>query len=102
MTEAELVRQVRDLLSVLGAWSVKMHGNWGLQRKGIPDIIAIYRGRTLAIECKSAKGRVSKEQDAELRAIEEAGGIAIIARSLEDVLRGLRPLDSGIGQRIRL
>lgn len=56
---------------------------------GVSDIIGIYRGVPLAIEVKSAKGRVSEEQNKFLTRWHDEGGIAIIARSIDDVQTGL-------------
>lgn len=42
-----------------------------------------------AIEVKSATGRPTEQQTAFLRAVSEAGGIACIARSVEDAQRAL-------------
>jgi penicillin-binding protein-related factor A (putative recombinase) len=54
-------------------------------RKGVSDILGIWRGRPLAIEVKSAKGYASPEQKQFIKDFTEAGGIAFIARSVEDV-----------------
>lgn len=48
------------------------------------------RGRFLAIEVKSVLGKLSLAQKAFLDAVESNGGIAIVARSLDDVIRRLR------------
>lgn len=57
---------------------------------GVADIIGIYRSRMLAIEVKSVKGRLEPEQRAFLENVKAHGGIAILARSLEDVQEVLR------------
>jgi penicillin-binding protein-related factor A (putative recombinase) len=57
--------------------------------KGISDIIGIYKGKLIAIEVKSAKGTATKEQKEFLKNIAEQGGVAFIARSVEDVRREL-------------
>lgn len=54
-------------------------------RKGVADILGIYNGRPLAIEVKSEKGRLSPEQKQFLHDWAAQGGIAIVARSPEDV-----------------
>ena len=97
-TERDLTRQVRDLLHLLGAWEIKYLGG----RRGVPDVLACFRGRFVAIEVKAPKGRLSVAQEAELEAIREAGGIAIVARELEDVQRGLREVHGRVGERVRL
>jgi len=52
--------------------------------KGIADILGIAPGgRFLAIEVKSADGRLSKEQRLFLRSVQDAGGIAFVARSVK-------------------
>lgn len=57
--------------------------------KGSADILGIYHGKFLAIEVKLPGGRVSVEQRLFLQLVKDHGGIAILAKSLEDVQRGL-------------
>jgi penicillin-binding protein-related factor A (putative recombinase) len=57
--------------------------------KGVSDIIGIFNGKFLAIEVKSAKGKLSEHQIEFLLNVESHGGIAIIARSVEDVEQAL-------------
>lgn len=55
---------------------------------GSSDIIGIAPdGRFLAIEVKTSKGRASKEQLRFIEAVRNAGGIAGIARSVDDALQ---------------
>ena len=56
---------------------------------GISDIIGIYKGRFLAIEVKSAKGIVSLVQQAFIDSINKNGGLAFVAKSLDDVKKNL-------------
>lgn len=55
---------------------------------GGSDIIGIQHatGRFIAIEVKTPKGRVSAEQERFLAAVRRAGGIAGVARSVQDAL----------------
>ncbi len=53
--------------------------------RGVSDILGIWRGRFLAIEVKTHKGIVSPFQEAFLDNVKLNGGIAIIARSVDDV-----------------
>lgn len=74
--------------------AIRPHG--GLIRFGLPgmaDISGIMRpsGRRIEIECKTKTGRQSKEQQAWQRMIEWAGGLYLIARSIEDVRLALGP-----------
>lgn len=56
--------------------------------KGGADIIGIAPdGRFLAVEVKTATGRVRPEQAKFLQAVKDAGGIAGVARSVEDALK---------------
>lgn len=59
-------------------------------KRGTADILGIYEGVPLAIEVKSEKGRLSIHQKIFLQEFKNNGGIAIVAKSLEDVERGLR------------
>ena len=56
---------------------------------GIPDIIGCFKGRMIGIEVKSQKGTVSEYQKAFIDRINQAGGLAFVARSLDDVIEGL-------------
>ena len=61
-------------------------------RKGVPDIIGSYQNRLLAIEVKKPGSYPSKEQKELIREINAYGGIAFIARSIEDVKLNLKKL----------
>src|SRR5882757_7430256 len=58
---------------------------------GVADILGILdsrfgqSGRFLAIEVKALKGKVSPHQETFLKEINERGGLAFVARSLEEV-----------------
>jgi hypothetical protein len=58
---------------------------------GSSDIIGLLPGgRFIAVECKAPGGRLSDHQIDFLNQIERMGGLAIIARSVEDVEKFLR------------
>ncbi len=58
--------------------------------KGMSDIMGILKdGRTLAVEVKSRTGIVAEHQQAFLDSITQAGGVAFVARSVDDVLERL-------------
>lgn len=71
--------------SKAGTYRTRSYGSL----KGVSDILGVHRGRALAIEVKSAKGRLSPEQTEFLRIFTESGGIAFVARSIEDVEKSL-------------
>ena len=64
--------------------------NRGTRYLGIPDILGIFKGQPLAIEVKSAKGRLSEHQASFLQDWANHGGIALVARSVEDVIEALK------------
>ena len=53
---------------------------------GISDIIAIKEGIFYGIEVKDIKGKQNENQIEFQRLLEKAGGIYILARSLDDVI----------------
>lgn len=53
--------------------------------RGVADILGILDGRFLAIEVKSATGRLTDEQRVFLRRINEEGGVGIVGRSAKEV-----------------
>lgn len=59
--------------------------NHNTRMAGIADIIGILHGRPLAIEVKSKTGRLSDAQMRFLQQWANEGGIAFVARSIEDV-----------------
>lgn len=95
MKETDLMRACMMEASRLGA--VVWRNNVGVLRDhqgrpvryglcvGSSDIIGIYRGRFVAIEVKTDSGRLSPDQEKFLQAVSENGGIAGIARGVEDI-----------------
>lgn len=59
-------------------------------KAGIPDIIACLEGRFIGIECKVGTNKASDLQKAHGKMIENAGGIFMIAYSLEEVKEVLK------------
>ena len=55
-------------------------------RAGVPDILACSpTGRFVGVEVKTPTGVISKLQEVHIRRIQDAGGLATVARSLKDV-----------------
>ena len=53
---------------------------------GVSDILGVLPGcRFLAVEVKVPKGKVSPHQQEFIDSVNQAGGLAFVARSLEDV-----------------
>ncbi len=92
-SEKEITASIRSMLKAFGIFHYK---NWqGLgSQKGVSDIIGIYKGRFFAIEVKTEKGKLNKHQEEFLDLVKWNGGIALVARSADDVFEGL-----GIGNK---
>ena len=58
-----------------------------------PDLICCVNGWMCGIEVKNEKGIVSEQQEVHIHNIIKAGGIAFVARSLEEVLEKLKEED---------
>lgn len=59
-------------------------------RHGVSDVLGVLPdGKFLAIEVKSPRGTLSKYQKDFLEEVKKNNGIAIVARSIEDVISGL-------------
>lgn len=99
MLEKDIKRQIIQWLrwkgifcwvqSSVGIWDAKdgkyRKMNGAGQMRGVADILGIFKGRPLAIEVKAKRGVLSEHQAYFLAQFAEAGGIAIVARSVEDV-----------------
>lgn len=99
MTEAEIKRGICDWLAMQPEcmfWinsAGKIPGRIGrsrYQRNGVPDILGIWRRRPLSIEVKKPEGKVSSEQREFLLEFTTKGGIAIVARSLDELKSSLK------------
>lgn len=95
MTSAELTRQIIEYLHRRGhlAWRNNT-GRKGHIRFGLPgssDILGVHKtnGRIIAIEVKVGKDKLSVAQDSFLGQVLACGGIAFVARNLDDVLKVL-------------
>lgn len=85
LPEKKVETEIKKYLDKIGAYYVKIHGS-AYMPAGTPDILACHRGRFIAIEVKKPKGGVvSPLQQLKLSQIHNNGGIAFVARSVEDV-----------------
>lgn len=82
--EGMIKRQIKDYLDSIDAfWSMVAGGAYS--KPGDPDMIACVDGMYVGIEAKTPTGRQSNIQKMRQREIERAGGVYILARSVEDV-----------------
>ena len=87
ISEREIKADIKSYLDRIGVFSFPILQGLGSVR-GIPDRIAIepVTGRFIAIEVKTKTGVVSEWQRKFLDQVEASGGIAIIARSVDEVI----------------
>lgn len=85
MREADIVKAIlRYLKTVPKCFFWKEHGGM-YGTAGIPDIIACINGRFYGFEVKTEDGRPTKLQESTIRKIKNAGGIALVVRSVDEV-----------------
>jgi Holliday junction resolvase len=92
VTEHAITLTITRLLTARGAWWVKVHGS-GIARAGVPDLIAIYKGRALALEVKQPGETPSRIQLYELRRAEIAGAVIAVVTTAGQVAEILDALD---------
>lgn len=99
MREKDLEMLVLDYLNKRGIFAFKIQtvGIWDADKKvyrnlskfclrGTSDILGVMpNGRFLAIEMKGPKGRATQEQLAFISKVKRQGGVAFIARGIEDI-----------------
>ena len=86
--EAILTRSVKQLLKAAGIFHWKQYQTLG-SHPGVSDILGCYRGRMIAIELKAPRGTVTPDQERFIQNVNDAGGIAFVAKSLDEVIEGL-------------
>lgn len=62
---------------------------YGVGGPGGSDLIGCLRGRFIALEIKTEKGRVSAEQHGFLECVRANGGFAAIVRSVDDAVAAI-------------
>lgn len=88
--EKKVENKIKGYLDNLGAYHVKIHGS-AYMPAGTPDILSCINGHFVGIEVKKPSGGVVSElQKLKLKQIENAGGVGIIARSVQDVSERLK------------
>lgn len=101
MTHTDLCNSVLLELSPLGMCWLNPTGQMKVKdesgeryvrfgKKGSPDVLACIKGRFVGVECKTGTGRQRTEQVNFAAALSRAGGIYILARSVDEVANRLR------------
>jgi len=75
-------RILRLLLRRPGCWAVKFPG---VLQRGVPDILAVYRGRFFALEVKRPGQKPTRLQRAVLQQIRATGAVAETVTSVRQV-----------------
>lgn len=88
-TVKSIVRYLKTLPQTF-VW--KEHGGM-YGTAGIPDVICCHKGRFIAFEVKTETGKATLLQEITLRRITEAGGKAVLVRSLDEVKAVMEDLD---------
>lgn len=76
--EKNFENKVKNYLTNNNIWFIKYWAGAKFTKEGIPDILACYKGRFLAIELKAPKGKPSVLQLVTLRQIRNAGGYGVL------------------------
>ena len=88
--EQQYQKKIAKYLESRGAYVVVIYK----AKKGVPDILACYKGKFIAIEVKTptTRANTTKLQENNLSRILVAGGISGVAVYVEDVARMLEEL----------
>ena len=96
MLEKDITNKIlKYLKSLPECYCFKEHGG-SYGSSGIPDIICCFHGLFLAFEVKTAKGKTTALQDINIRKINEAWGIAVVVRSVDEVMNTIKDLEGGL------
>lgn len=84
--EGKLSKRIQAYLRGRGAYVFKVHGS-EFQEPGTPDLLCCYRGHFIGLELKMPGEKPSPKQVYIMGLIREAGGVAHVASSIDDVER---------------
>jgi penicillin-binding protein-related factor A (putative recombinase) len=104
-SEKDIQKIILDDLSYRGAVEIKFN-NVGIRKAdgkyipprqlGVPDILACYKGRFIAIEVKSTGKKPTEHQQAFLNRITEAKGYAFWVDSVDQYFTAMRTIEKGL------
>lgn len=93
MSEQQLQKKILQYINACGGYVIKIVT---ATKAGVPDIVACHKGKFYGIEVKYGSNKPSALQVANLDMIRAAGGIGILAYSLEDVTKEINYEDPSI------
>lgn len=82
--ESALKKKFKDYIEYRGGFWSSIQAGPG-SKIGDPDMIACYKGVYVAIEGKTYEGSQSEWQKLRQKQIQAAGGIYLLARTVEDI-----------------
>lgn len=89
MRESSIVKSIMAYLKTLPeCFCWKEHGGM-YGTAGIPDIICCIGGKFYGFEVKTERGKPTALQEATIRKIQAAGGVAMVVRSVAEVKAAL-------------
>ena len=91
LPEKQIENKIRRFLDYQGAYHIK-HFGCAFTKAGVPDLLICLNGLFIGIEVKSEKGKLSELQEKHLQQIKDAGGISLMARSVDEVIYYLTSL----------
>ena len=88
--EARLTTAVVRRLKVMRAagepiWWLKLAGS-PMQKRGVPDLLIIYKSRVVFVELKAPGGKLTPLQAQRIREIKAAGGEAVVCWTADEVV----------------
>ena len=92
MLESKIQRDIISYLKRRKVFHLRFQAQTNIN--GIPDIICCYKGLFIGLELKQEKGKATELQKKKLEAINNAGGIGLVVRSVEEVDKLLNELDN--------
>jgi len=93
MREQDYQSKIVHYLESRGAYVVKVVA---ASKKGVPDILACYKGKFIAVEVKTptTRSNTTKLQEYNLNKISEAGGYSGVAVHIDDINPLLNRIDN--------
>jgi Holliday junction resolvase len=82
--ETLILKSIKQYLQYRGWFVIRIHQGLGCH-KGVSDIIALKKGKSVFIEVKTKNGKLSMFQEIFKNNIENNGGEYRVARDIEDV-----------------
>lgn len=93
MTEQQIQKKILDYLDSIDCYAIKVIN---ANKSGVPDILACYEGKFLAIEVKRPESinTVTKLQEHNLSMVISKGGYSTVATSVADVKEFIQDIDT--------